>query len=326
MGRTASGSRTSAPSRSAAKGSSPRRSSCGASPRVAGDCDPAMSRQPSPNGTTRTSPRDPRCRASASVLRRGAKRQGRDDFEAIRRDDPGGVRAMPWASAWTTLQELEHGRRRPRGAAVALSPDRGPRSSRAAAHPVAVVGGVDRPPATRPWRSAPPIHPVLSLCPCGILRACARVGPSLRSSSSRSSRSSCGGRRTGPRQRTPVRDADPAGRTASAAAAGAHAPKDAAPSLAGALPKPAPYAPPVVPQGLHVTGRVVDAAGKAVAGARVVAAGDENATTFALEEAAAKARPRPRRRRTRRAASRSRSRTTRRFTTSSRAPRVTASP
>jgi protocatechuate 3,4-dioxygenase beta subunit len=80
-------------------------------------------------------------------------------------------------------------------------------------------------------------------------------------------------------------DADPAGRTASAAAEGARALDDATPSLAVAPPKPAPYAPPVVPEGLHVTGRVVDAAGKAVAGARVVAAGDVNATTFALEEA-----------------------------------------
>ncbi len=76
-----------------------------------------------------------------------------------------------------------------------------------------------------------------------------------------------------------------AGQPASVAAEGARPGEGAPPPREGATPRPAPYAPPVAPQGLHVTGRVVDAAGKAVVGAQVVAVGDGNATTFALEEA-----------------------------------------
>src|SRR5262245_53060171 len=85
------------------------------------------------------------------------------------------------------------------------------------------------------------------------------------------------------------RDARPPGRASPAPAAPAGGAKGVAPLptrpvLEPALPYAPPPAPPPAPQGLHVTGRVVDAAGKAVAGARVVASSDVNATTFALAD------------------------------------------
>src|SRR5262245_53187204 len=74
--------------------------------------------------------------------------------------------------------------------------------------------------------------------------------------------------------RPPADDAAPRaqrpGRAAPAPPAPPEATPDPTPSLSGAAQTPASPAPPAEPRGPRVVGRVVDAAGKAVAGARVV--------------------------------------------------------
>src|SRR5262245_61505385 len=72
-----------------------------------------------------------------------------------------------------------------------------------------------------------------------------------------------------PSSDAPPREASRADRAVPAAADVAGTPKDVAPPPSGPVLQPAPPpAPPGMPQGLRVTGRVVNAAGKAVAGAR----------------------------------------------------------